>query len=215
MNKIRLYIAVLLLFIMAGCKKDEFENGNGIIAWGDSLTKGINKNESYPANLQRLSSTAVLNKGVGGASSTSILANMNANKRYLKSPAIIWAGRNNYKHPDQVKEDIAAMISLLGHQHYLILSIINKDIDGERKGEQYYDVINQLNNYLKETYGDHYVDVRSYLVASYDSNNAADKTNFDDDVPPASLRIDALHLSAVGYALVAKKVYENLNLLTK
>jgi lysophospholipase L1-like esterase len=214
--KTKICLVLVMMLAAIGCAKDDgLADGKAIVAWGDSLTYGVKGGESYPKQLQRLTAIRVINKGVSGAKSDAIAAEMVSNTSLYKYPVIIWVGRNNFRYPEQVKADIALMISKLGHQHYLVLSILNKNTPDELKGGKAYAILADLNHYLKETYGEHFIDVRAYLVDSYDAGSDNDIMNYDEDVAPASLRIDDLHLNAKGYDLVAQKVYEKFDLLTE
>ena len=185
-----------------------------IIAWGDSLTKGQGEVKStYPGILQQLSSARIVNEGVNGQTSTEISARMADAKDLYKYPVIIWAGRNNYKRPEQVKADISDMVSKLGHTHYLILGILNGDKLSERKGETGYNTITKLNADLAIIYGEHFIDIRPYLVSQYNPQSDADLKNFNDDVPPVSLRNDDLHLNSGGNKWVAEKINGKIGLL--
>ncbi|MGY4536710.1 lysophospholipase L1-like esterase [Mucilaginibacter sp. UYNi724] len=206
---------VMMLVAVSCAKNDGLADGKAIVAWGDSLTFGVKGGESYPKELQRLTGIRIINKGVSGAKSNTIAAEMVKSSDLYQYPIIIWVGRNNFRYPEQVKADIALMISKLKHQHYLVLSILNKNTPDELKGGKSYAILAGLNNYLDETYGNHFVDVRSYLIGSYNTGSSSDLMSYDADVAPASLRIDDLHLNAKGYDLVAQKVYEKFDILTK
>ena len=220
MKLTKCFLFILSLFLLSCVKTADLlpikpeKNISQIITWGDSLTFGLGGGGvTYPNVLQQLSSIKVINEGVSGNTSKQIAARMVDSTRYYSSPVIIWAGKNNFRDTTQVKNDIALMVSKLTHKDYLILSIINGEYTLEQKGNSDYVIINKLNAYLSATYGSHYIDVRSYLVSHYDPTKPADVTDFNNDIPPASLRSDSLHLNAAGYTLVAKKVYESINIL--
>ena len=184
-----------------------------IIAWGDSLTAATTGNTKYTTQLYSKSGLYIENQGAGGETSTQIKTRMLAATSKYSWPTIIWAGRNNYSDPTQVKADIAAMVAALGHTNYLVLSILNGDYSNEYSGQSDYSTIIQLNSDLSTTYGTRYVDVRAYLIANYDSNVAQDVTDYGNDVPPSSLRADGLHLNSTGYGLIAEKINENIETL--
>lgn len=188
-----------------------------LTAYGDSLTAGTGSSGpsgTYPAQLstsENLSPT--YNHGVGGDTSTQILTRMLADSTVQKETVLIWAGNNNYFYPDTVKADIASMVSYIGHQNYLVVSIINSDTTNEYKGQPGYNTIIQLNADLAAIYGDKFVDVRTPLVASYNPNNSQDVIDHGHDVPPSSLRYDSIHLLDAGYAIVADTIKQRLNAL--
>jgi hypothetical protein len=128
-------------------------------------------------------------------------------------PTIIWAGRNNYADPTTVKADIAAMVASLGHQNYLVLGILNGDYANEYSGQSSYVTLTTLNSDLSSIYGSHYIDIRAYLVAHYDSGITQDVIDYGRDIVPSSLRSDSLHLNTAGYALVAERVNEDVGIL--
>lgn len=105
---------------------------------------------------------------------------------------VIWAGRGNYLNSARVQEDIAAMVAALQQSTscYLVMSIPNGEYPFEWKGTEDYNKIVALDNALSATYspGNHYLDIRSALVALYNPNNPADVMDHNNDVPPYSLR---------------------------
>ncbi len=185
-----------------------------VSAWGDSLTAGTGGNgSSYPGFLAQLASVPVINNGFSGDTSTQIRARFMAAPNQWANLTIIWSGRNNFLDPATVECDIAAMVFVLGHQNYLVLSVLNMNI--EPIGTTNYVAITNLNHDLSVIYGTHYVDVRSWL----DSTNALaylgiapsaqDAADIINDVTPGSLRSDGIHLNSVGYSAVAWEIYTN------
>lgn len=63
--------------------------------------------------------------------------------RLRDDTAWIWSGRNNSGDPQTIKADIAAMVQRLGHQRYLIGSILVAE--GETVGTSAYDTITATN----------------------------------------------------------------------
>lgn len=205
-----------ILLILLGCSKsNNLETGPLIVTWGDSLTQGAGSTDgnTYPNILHQLSSVKILNKGVRGENSTQICARMLNSPKLYKDPVIIWSGRNNFTNPEQVKTDINTMVTKLGHNYYLVLGIVNADRANELKGRSFYNKIKQLNADLALTYGDHFIDIRTYLVSQYNPLDSVDLKNFNDDIPPHSLRSDDLHLNNAGYEQVARKVNEKIEML--
>jgi lysophospholipase L1-like esterase len=117
---------------------------------------------------------------------------------------VIWAGRNNFNSPAQVKSDIAAMVAHLHHDRYLVLGILNRE--EEPKGTPSYATILELNKDLAQIYGSHYIDIRSVLVSRYDPNSAKEISGNMQDLVPGSLRNDAIHLNTEGNRIVAQQV---------
>jgi lysophospholipase L1-like esterase len=185
-----------------------------IVAWGDSLTNAQQYN-SYPAQLSTLLKKTVLGEGITTETSTQILARMLLRTDLYSATAIIWAGRNDYSTPTTVEANIASMVAALGHNRYVILSVLNGS--GEVKGSAGYGQIISINTYLAALYPNNYIDVRALLVAAYNPLDGQDVTDHGNDVPPASLRVpaDPVHLISAGYAIVANAVYTRLNIGTQ
>lgn len=163
-----------------------------IIGWGDSLTEGSG-GIPYPTALQNMTYFTVINKGIGGQTSTQVKNSFIADTADYNKSVIIWAGRNNLLSPATVKADIATMVAALGHTRYLIASILNGA--DEPSGSSIYNSIISLNNDLKSIYGNNYVDIRSYLVSLYPNPQ---------DIINVALRSDNLHLNTLGYQKTAE-----------
>lgn len=179
-----------------------------VAAWGDSLTNGTGSTggSTYPAQAAALFAPdrAVANKGVSGETSTQIKTRMVADAVLRPRTAWIWAGRNNYTSPATVKADIAAMVASLGHDRYLVGSIINGEYTGEYSGASNYNTMMQLNADLAALYGLRFVDVRTPLVAEGAPGGSAENaTDYGRDIVPSGLRSDNIHLLNAGYAIVA------------
>jgi len=179
-----------------------------IVGWGDSLIEGGSMLDDISKLLQR----HIHNNGVSGQTSSEILARVLADTLYRKDVTIFWMGRNNFASPDTVVNDIArAVAHLEGRRHFLVLSILNSEFEGEAKGGAKYATIVALNTRLAATYPANFLDVRHALVASYNARSERDSTNAANDVPPASLRADELHLNDAGNRIVAIAVADALN----
>lgn len=185
--------------------------GYHIACWGDSFTVGYPGTSGYPEALAALVPRDVYNGGQSGDSSTSIRTRMLAATNRYSNSAVIWAGRNNYAALSTVTADIAAMVAALGHDRYLVLSVMNGA--GEGTGTTAYTDIMALNAALAAAYPDHWYDVRADIVAHYDSGISQDVTDHSADIPPTSLRADTLHLNPAGYNLVADGVAARLDVL--
>lgn len=175
-----------------------------ISIWGDSLS--AIKMPNGVRSLYEIVPTWVYDGGVGGDTSTQIRTRMIAAPTMYGNTTVIWAGRNNYTAPATVKADIAAMIAALGHNRYIVLSILNGDYPTEYLGQADYNTIIALNADLAALYPNNFLDVRNPLVALYDSGNAQDLIDHGRDIPPTSIRIDNIHLTPTGYNFVAAKI---------
>lgn len=183
-----------------------------IVAWGDSLTSGTGGDgHGWPVWFAELSNgTKVLNKGVGGQTSTQIKERMLAEKDLHGKLSVIWAGRNNaFDQKGTVQADIAAMVAALGSSDYLIVGIPNGSKEPNNGPDRWkLTLIDKLNASLKETYGARFVDIRPVLVAAFDPANPQDVKDHADNVVPSSLRSDALHLNSAGYKITAKTIHD-------
>jgi hypothetical protein len=155
----------------------------------------------------------VANEGVGGETSTQILARMLADTTHRHDVTVIWMGRNNLTDPARIQSDLAAAVKSLGNDRYLILTILNGDFFGtEEKGTAGYQTIMDINRSFAFHYPRNVLDIRSYLVSLYDPTNPQDVLDHSRDIPPSSLRahwsggIDLLHLSPEANAKVAQRV---------
>src|SRR6478752_10417185 len=101
-------------------------------------------------------SRPVFNGGVTGETSTQIADREVADTAHRDWVTVFWYGQNNLKDPAtidlqrdpaQVKADIARSVAALapGNTHFLVLSVVNQDKPGERRGEPVYNAILQLN----------------------------------------------------------------------
>ena len=187
--------------------------GNPSIAtWGDSLTNGTGASVAgtrYPAVLGTLfdPDRTVYNGGVGGETSTQIRARMVADTTYNYRCVVLWAGRNNYTDTQTVLDDLAAMVAHVGSGRYVVMTVLNGEYANEYAGGVAYRQIVDLNAAIMALYPANYIDIRTQLVAAYDSGSPQDVTDNGHDIPPASLRSDNIHLNDAGYAIVADRVF--------
>ena len=137
--------------------------------------------------------------------------------KYKDTWTIIWAGRNDNKAGDAVyktRDNIQAMIDYMGENaknHYLVLSICNGIADTEYKGSNAHTNITRLNTVLKEAFGDHFLDVRGYMVhkAIYDMGMTPTPQDLEDikkDCIPRRFLHDNVHFNTLGYEATGKFV---------
>ncbi|RZK42735.1 MAG: T9SS type A sorting domain-containing protein [Hymenobacter sp.] len=186
-------------------------NDHTIATWGDSFLEanfGL-----MPKQLSQMTGREVYAGGIGGQTSVQIKERMLAAVDKTTWPTIIWAGRNDSNNPAQVKASIASMVASLGHTSYLVLSIFNGE--GEGTGTVPYQQVTDINRYLSDTYCNHYLDLRTYIVSQYDLTQPADVADHAADIPPQSLRQDFLHPNSAGTTLMSNYIYAHItNLLT-
>lgn len=128
---------------------------------------------------------------------------------------IIWAGRNDNKssaHIYQTRDNIQAMMDHLGaevQKRTLIISICNGIGDKEFKGSVPHTQIEELNALLKDTFKEHFIDLRTYLVkeAIYDMGIKPTPQDLEDmakDCIPRSFFFDHVHFNTLGYEAAGK-----------
>lgn len=128
---------------------------------------------------------------------------------------IFWAGTNDAQNSDQTIGDIAAMVQHIEalDKKFLILSPVNRSFTPA--GTPDYEALQKTWRALARTYGERYLDVRTYLVKyglahAGITPTAQDNTDIANDVIPSSLRFDNVHLNATGYQIVADIVAKRL-----
>ncbi|MBQ3182155.1 MAG: S-layer homology domain-containing protein [Clostridia bacterium] len=121
---------------------------------------------------------------------------------------VIWTGSNNrynaanaYKLVDTINE----MIAYHSNDEYVIVGLTSKDYMAEVDG---------VNDVLREAFGEHFVDVRAYLMTEQcllDNGitpSPADYDNMAKGEIPASLLADSIHGTATFYDIVSKMIAE-------
>lgn len=117
------------------------------------------------------------------------------NLPYSSDVPIFWEGRNNLLDStpgpwgmQAILSDIAAQVATVPPgKNYLVLSVLNENGPNERNSGVYYPNLMELNTALSQTYGSHYLDIRSILVNSYDPTSPTDVTDHSFDMWPSSL----------------------------
>ena len=180
-----------------------------IVTWGDSLTAA-----DYPKIFAGKTGMEVVNGGVNGQTSSQIAARMLAAPHLHRCPTILWAGRNNYDQPQTVLRDLESMVSALAlagnTNQFLVLGVINSSYGGyEDRGTLPHRLILDLNRELSVRYGERFVPVREILIDAHDPNHAGDAADHAHDVPPGSLRSDALHLNESGYRVLVEYLLQH------
>lgn len=189
-----------------------FAGSSSIAAWGDSHTAGLPDNGAVPgyaALLQQIAGgRTVFTGGMAGLTSAEIASQQVADNAHDDWVNVFWYGGNNQTQPEQVKADIARSVASLapGNDRFIVLPVVNQASPRERRGSVGYQTIVDLNRDLALAYPNNFIDIRSYLVNLYDPSNAVDVMDFQDDVPPTSLRADGVHLNATGAMAVARRV---------
>lgn len=123
---------------------------------------------------------------------------------------VIWTGSNNrysaanaYKLVDTINE----MIKYHPNDEYVIVGLTSLDYMPEVDG---------VNDVLREAYGDHFLDLRAYLMTEQcllDNGitpTSADYANLEKGEIPASLLADTIHGTATFYDIVSKMIAEHV-----
>lgn len=152
-----------------------------------------------------------INNGVGGESSSEIRTRFEASGIYSDEVQFIWVGQNNFTDPTQVIADIDAMVSLIPHSDFIIVSV--HGFATQLKGSDGYNDVKQINDHIAVTYPNNYVDTRSYLISMYDPNIPQDVIDFNNDVVPATFRVDVVHLDDAGVQLTSPLLWLKINKL--
>ncbi len=124
---------------------------------------------------------------------------------------IFWMGRNNSARPHETYAELHAAIEHIKalNSRFLIVSVTNGG--GESAGSSYYYNVINLNHVIRKEFPDAFVDVRTALIraASADANDQLDRAA---DIPPRSLRSDAVHFNDAGHQLIAELLAAELTL---
>lgn len=167
-----------------------------VVCWGDSLTQGVYGHVPWPSNLP---GRPVLNRGISGADSILIRDSFLADSQLHRRVTIICSGRNNSHDRVAVVADVQAMIDALATpRRFLVLSVLNGAEEGV--GTASYANIIALNADLAAAFPGAFLDVRAPLVAQ---GTMAEQAQ---DIIPASLQTDGLHLNTAGNQILAATV---------
>lgn len=182
-----------------------------VYCWGDSFTSS-----DYPVPFAQFTGYHMVDKGIGGETSTQIKLRMLGDPESHKFASIIWAGRNNYQDTATVIKDIKEMVNALkdvGNNKYLVIGIVNGNFAPEFKGGELYNIIIGLNKKLSKIFGNHFVDIRPVLVGLYNPGSQQDILDHDHDVPPTSKRIDPLHPTLSADSAIANYFIKSIGIL--
>jgi lysophospholipase L1-like esterase len=208
MKSINKYFLVIITLLSPSIALSET-----LVAWGDSLTAGAG-GTPWTQQFTSLTGITTINEGIGGQTSTQIA------DRFLSQPAlfndftVIWVGQNNPGNYAIVENDIFSMVSQLTTSNYLVLGVLtgdypipNTNTGYESIGSLGYSGLIGLNSELANIYKNHFININTILVNSYNQTLPQDVNDFNQRIVPASLRSDSIHLNTAGYNIVANSVY--------
>jgi len=180
-----------------------------IAMWGDQLMRPV------ATSLQALyPQRTVFDGSVAGGTSTQIAARQQADTTGTDGVVnVFWWGHNNPDDTSRIVADVDASVAALaaGNTRFLVLSMLNAATPDQVRGGAAYLQIVQLNTQLANRYPQNFLDIRAFLVASFDPTIPQDLADQRNDVVPSSLRSGPLQLNLQGTALVALKVKEFLD----
>lgn len=200
-------ILFFFLLLTTVCK------GQAIRTFGDSFTEGNGANgyENYPTRLSQIMSYPTDVHAYGAASSTVLKDYLLADSAHKSYPTIMWAGYNNIDYPDQIIADNEAAMSSLGHQRFIVLSVMNNCFRPRGTSAHTNTII--VNNKLKQDLGIRFLDVRDSMVHYKSGDPYWDSVSIADDVPNHYLMWDCVHCNAAGYNYVAQKIAQKQAIL--
>jgi hypothetical protein len=131
---------------------------------------------------------------------------------FNEQTALLWSGRNGVG-GSFGETDVSVYNAMIAnirnvHKRYLILSIFNAS--GEGTGTTAYSTIIARNNAIQAAFPSNYYDLRTAFVAGakawlqtnynsyFTSNWGASDTDIANDIPPAAMRLDGIHLNSYG-----------------
>jgi acyl-CoA thioesterase-1 len=191
-----LTIMVLATLFLAACdanhKLQPLADDAIILAFGDSLTFGTGaaKGTSYPSVLANLAGLNVINKGIAGEQTAQGLARLPAVLEQTKPALVILCHSGNdilrRKSKDLARQNLEAMIDLIQASGAQVLLVGVPDFGLFLSAA---DFINQAAENTQVAY-----------VADLLPDLQGDK----------SIKSDAVHFNAEGYAQLAQGIYKNL-----
>ena len=122
---------------------------------------------------------------------------------------IIWSGTNDVPNSTNIQSVINNIDSMIEYSNivdYIVIGLTSKD---------YMPEIEEVNKMLASKYGEHFLDIRKYILENGLSDaginaTAQDLENLENGEIPISLRSDNVHLNSYGYTIVGEQVYNKL-----
>lgn len=187
---------------------DEVRNASITVTDGDSLTAGILGVTPWPNALSLNTGLNIYNKAVAGQTSSEAKTRFDASPTTYGFNRIIWLGRNDFSinaatASATIKANIAAMISAIGHDRYLVFGVTNKS--DEPTGNATLNAILAHNSDLANLYGSKFFDVRSFLLTQ-GNNSTQDNNDIAAGLIPTSLRADGTHFNNLANNKIATQV---------
>lgn len=142
-------------------------------------------------------------------SNTQIITQAMTNKNSDNDIVIIFSGTNNCPNTENIDEIIniqKQMISYANTNKYIIVGLTSKS---------YMEQVAEVNEILKNEYGEHFIDIRQYLLEHglKDANIEAseqDIVDMQNGEIPASLRSDDVHGTSDFYKIIGEQIYNKI-----
>lgn len=125
---------------------------------------------------------------------------------------VLFAGTNLPPNKDTVNELIdmeRQMLEYLEAEQYIVIGLTSKELVLD---------VEHVNQALAEAFGEHFLDIRSYLLENGLSDaeiepTKKDKKDIEKGEIPSSLRVDVVHGNKAFYRIIGELVYEKLQKL--
>ncbi len=123
---------------------------------------------------------------------------------------VIWGGSNNHYNSEtayKLVDHINSMIAYHPNDEYIIVGLTSKS---------YMEEVDGINDVLREAFGEHFVDVRAYLMTEQcliDNGITPTQADYDNMAMgeiPASLLSDSIHGTATFYDIVSKMIADRI-----
>ena len=192
-----LTISLLVMAIFhAGCTRSNIANlesrGTSIVCFGDSITKGkgVDPDQSYPADLSKMTNYPVINAGINGDITFEAVKRVQSDV-LDRDPllVVIEFGGNDYLNKVPLAEsvkNIEEMIKMIQAKGAMVALV---DISNIIFMQEYRQELKQLS-----------IKYRTIFIPQI----------LDDIVTNEKLKSDAIHPNAKGYKIVAYRVYRGI-----
>jgi hypothetical protein len=124
---------------------------------------------------------------------------------------VVGLGRNNMSKTESVKRDLLAVRDWQKTIERRVIVITPPNGTGEGVGTAVYNYCVAIEQWAQQTFGECAVLSRQILMAHPDPANAQDATDVAAGIVPSSLRMDTVHWTTAGHALIAQAVAAIIN----
>lgn len=209
--------AVVTMESTVGLSIGNLVTGNGIPVGTAILTINSSTQVTLTANTTKTISNGIVKIGYypGGKTSTQILAAwqdaLARDASLADKNSLIWVCHNDSTNSISLataKSNILAIVSTLNADFRVLTNLYNSGWVNPRTSNA--DFTDALNRWMINYFGDRCIDVRDALSAH--ATTAQDVTDVSWGLTPASIRIDAIHLSIfTGQQAIIKSITDSVN----